>query len=120
MRNGTLVCLDSGGASSNSLIAMTMFPRFSGLLNLSSLALAVCAVIEAPANVKPRFNWNATKYVYAFGDSYTFVGGTQGYPSFRYVSSKARNTAKVFMQFSVSSEVPSTSLSLLRNFSTTK
>ncbi|THH15035.1 hypothetical protein EW146_g5380 [Bondarzewia mesenterica] len=32
---------------------------------------------------KPVFDWNAVKYVYAFGDSYSFVQGTAGHPNFR-------------------------------------
>ncbi len=31
------------------------------------------------------FNWDRTKYVYAFGDSYTFVQGTEGLATFRFV-----------------------------------
>ena len=35
---------------------------------------------------KVRFDWTTVKYVYAFGDSYSFVGGTEGFPDFRFVA----------------------------------
>ncbi|GLB38396.1 putative carbohydrate esterase family 16 protein [Lyophyllum shimeji] len=31
------------------------------------------------------FDWNRVKYVYAFGDSYSFVQGTRGYPNFSFI-----------------------------------
>jgi len=34
---------------------------------------------------KSTFDWDSTKYVYAFGDSYTFVQGTLGYPNFSFI-----------------------------------
>ncbi|KAK7681543.1 hypothetical protein QCA50_015275 [Cerrena zonata] len=34
---------------------------------------------------KPKFNWAKTKYVYAFGDSYTFVQGTKGHANFSFI-----------------------------------
>lgn len=30
-----------------------------------------------------RFDWDNVQYLYAFGDSYTFVQGTEGYANFR-------------------------------------
>ncbi|KAI0755172.1 hypothetical protein C8Q80DRAFT_415991 [Daedaleopsis nitida] len=39
------------------------------------------AVFAAP----PKFNWAKTKYVYAFGDSYTFVQGTKGHANFSFI-----------------------------------
>ena len=39
-------------------------------------------VTAAPAS-RSSFDWNAVKYVYAFGDSYSFVQGTTGFPNFR-------------------------------------
>ena len=51
--------------------------------SLSCLAATLSVVSAAPVNLRPRFNWDRTKYLYAFGDSYTFVGGTYGYPKFR-------------------------------------
>ena len=56
---------------------------FSQLRVLSCLAATFSFVFAAPVNLRPRFNWDTTKYLYAFGDSYTFVGGTYGYPKFR-------------------------------------
>jgi len=32
-----------------------------------------------------KFNWNDIKHVYAFGDSYTFVQGTEGNPAFSFI-----------------------------------
>ncbi|KAI0775535.1 hypothetical protein BD413DRAFT_491390 [Trametes elegans] len=32
-----------------------------------------------------KFNWDRTKYVYAFGDSYTFVQGTKGLANFSFI-----------------------------------
>ncbi|KDQ25587.1 hypothetical protein PLEOSDRAFT_1085077 [Pleurotus ostreatus PC15] len=34
---------------------------------------------------KARFDWDAIRYVYAFGDSYTFVQGTQGHANFSFI-----------------------------------
>ncbi|ETS78649.1 hypothetical protein PFICI_08502 [Pestalotiopsis fici W106-1] len=31
------------------------------------------------------FNWEKTKYLIAFGDSYTFIQGTNGYPGFSFI-----------------------------------
>ncbi|RPD53876.1 hypothetical protein L226DRAFT_548395 [Lentinus tigrinus ALCF2SS1-7] len=62
---------------------------FSGIMALA-LSIAVPFGSAAPVpddSIKPRFNWNKIKYVYAFGDSYTFVGGTQGYPKFSFIGS---------------------------------
>ncbi len=56
------------------------------LYNLPTLALSTVflSALAAPAgSFKPRFEWDKIKYVYAFGDSYTFVGGTEGYPRWR-------------------------------------
>ena len=49
------------------------------------LTLCLVPVLATPNghNSRPKFNWARIKYIYAFGDSYTFVGGTQGYPRFR-------------------------------------
>ncbi|PIL34580.1 hypothetical protein GSI_03359 [Ganoderma sinense ZZ0214-1] len=60
---------------------------FSQLRVLSCLAATLSSVFAAPVNLRPRFNWETTKYLYAFGDSYTFVGGTYGYPEFSFIGS---------------------------------
>ncbi|KAI0070441.1 hypothetical protein K474DRAFT_1608680 [Panus rudis PR-1116 ss-1] len=52
------------------------------LLTFGYVALRVGA---AYASVKPHFNWHTTKYVYAFGDSYTFVQGTKGHANFSFI-----------------------------------
>ncbi|KAI0438592.1 hypothetical protein F4803DRAFT_569466 [Xylaria telfairii] len=36
---------------------------------------------------KPHFHWDSTKYLIAFGDSYTFVQGTAGYPNYSFIGS---------------------------------
>ena len=66
---------------------------FSQLRVLSCLAATTLSVaLAAPVNLRPKFNWDKTKYVYAFGDSYTFVGGTYGYPKFRCALLSERST----------------------------
>lgn len=47
--------------------------------------LAYVALRVGAFAVKPKFSWEKTKYVYAFGDSYTFVQGTKGRANFRYI-----------------------------------
>lgn len=37
------------------------------------------------ASAVPHFNWDDTKFVYAFGDSYTFVQGTDGLANFSFI-----------------------------------
>ncbi|KAJ3825073.1 hypothetical protein F5878DRAFT_229673 [Lentinula raphanica] len=49
------------------------------------LLLATFALVAVSAPASSKFNWNSTKFVYAFGDSYTFVQGTLGYPNFSFV-----------------------------------
>lgn len=34
-------------------------------------------------HIQSKFKWDAIKYVYAFGDSYSFVQGTRGFANFR-------------------------------------
>ncbi|KAJ3769573.1 hypothetical protein FB446DRAFT_781078 [Lentinula raphanica] len=49
------------------------------------LLLATFALTAAATPASSKFNWNSTNFVYAFGDSYTFVQGTLGYPNFSFV-----------------------------------
>ncbi|KAJ7600727.1 hypothetical protein C8J56DRAFT_911128 [Mycena floridula] len=49
---------------------------------LTSLA---CLALPVQGDQAPKFNWDSTKYVYAFGDSYTFVQGTAGFPNFSFI-----------------------------------
>ncbi|KAI1121171.1 hypothetical protein F5Y10DRAFT_288786 [Nemania abortiva] len=54
------------------------------------LLCAVCLAsqyVRAAYIPKPHFNWDDTKYLIAFGDSYTFVQGTAGYPNFSFIGS---------------------------------
>lgn len=58
-----------------------MAPLLCHLLRLALLSLAVGRISEA----RP-FSWDRIKYVYAFGDSYSFVQGTRGLANFRSVA----------------------------------
>ncbi|KAL0961409.1 hypothetical protein HGRIS_006358 [Hohenbuehelia grisea] len=51
---------------------------FSQLIWFASI-VCVCAT------EKPVFDWDAIQYVYAFGDSYSFVQGTAGHPNFSFI-----------------------------------
>ncbi|GAP83226.2 putative lysophospholipase A [Rosellinia necatrix] len=57
------------------------------------ILLFLCAVGLAWARAgvtytsKSRFSWDNTKYLIAFGDSYTFVQGTAGYPNYSFIGS---------------------------------
>jgi hypothetical protein len=58
-----------------------------------TIVYAALAVLSSASGVvaddrRPdAFNWDAIRYMYAFGDSYTFVQGTAGFANFRYVPS---------------------------------
>ncbi|KAJ2982019.1 hypothetical protein NUW58_g6538 [Xylaria curta] len=43
--------------------------------------------VKATYTSKPHFKWEDTKYLIAFGDSYTFVQGTAGYPQYSFIGS---------------------------------
>ncbi|KAI3322363.1 carbohydrate esterase family 16 protein [Xylariaceae sp. AK1471] len=53
---------------------------------LWAIALAA-GHVSAVYDPKPSFNWGDTKYLIAFGDSYTFVQGTAGYTNFSFIGS---------------------------------
>ncbi|KAJ3557816.1 hypothetical protein NM688_g1269 [Phlebia brevispora] len=55
------------------------------LLPLLFVGFAFLALKVPASRQKQKFNWNDTQYVYAFGDSYTFVQGTAGYPNFSFI-----------------------------------
>ena len=59
-------------------LVMIVTPVLLGFLAYVALRVGAFAV-------KPKFSWEKTKYVYAFGDSYTFVQGTKGRANFRYI-----------------------------------
>ncbi|KAI0738350.1 hypothetical protein C8Q80DRAFT_1208463 [Daedaleopsis nitida] len=61
------------------------YARFLGLTLLATLAYVLAA--PSTPEFQTRFNWARTKYVYAFGDSYSFVSGTQGYPRWSFIGS---------------------------------
>ncbi|KAF9077718.1 hypothetical protein BDP27DRAFT_1499370 [Rhodocollybia butyracea] len=54
------------------------------MLRLKFLPLIQLLTVSA-AFAATSFNWDSTKYVYAFGDSYTFVQGTLGNPNFSFI-----------------------------------
>ncbi|KAF9046391.1 hypothetical protein BJ165DRAFT_1403852 [Panaeolus papilionaceus] len=51
---------------------------------LRSLAIA-STLLDAGATLVSAFHWDNVKYVYAFGDSYSFVQGTLGYANFSFI-----------------------------------
>ena len=53
---------------------------------LSSSGLACDTLSSRSLGRKAIFDWNAVKYVYVFGDSYSFVSGTEGTLNFRSVT----------------------------------
>lgn len=60
------------------------------LLKLACMAGFSILIVCADENtfrkgLRPKFNWDRIKFVHAFGDSYSFVYGTQGLANFRYV-----------------------------------
>ncbi|PCD21136.1 hypothetical protein AU210_016562 [Fusarium oxysporum f. sp. radicis-cucumerinum] len=57
------------------------------LVVLLFLALAQqCFSLSLPSS-RSHFNWESTKHLIAFGDSYTFVQGTHGQPGFSFIGS---------------------------------
>ncbi|RYP10791.1 hypothetical protein DL764_000413 [Monosporascus ibericus] len=57
-------------------------------LGAAILTLAILAARASSSCVpKPRFQWDEIKYLVAFGDSYTFVQGTAGYPKYSFIGS---------------------------------
>ncbi|KAI0350372.1 hypothetical protein OH77DRAFT_1431110 [Trametes cingulata] len=53
---------------------------------LGHLGLSLVAGTPVSVNAAAhKFNWDRTKYVYAFGDSYTFVQGTKGHANFSFI-----------------------------------
>ncbi|KAH9889870.1 hypothetical protein C8Q73DRAFT_142326 [Cubamyces lactineus] len=47
--------------------------------------ISVATATPSTNGVTHAFNWERTKYVYAFGDSYTFVQGTHGLANFSFI-----------------------------------
>ncbi|KAH7013365.1 hypothetical protein EDB80DRAFT_774656 [Ilyonectria destructans] len=55
---------------------------------LSILAMSISPASSGPVpTVRPPFSWSGTKHVVAFGDSYTYVQGTNGYPKYSFIGS---------------------------------
>ncbi|PBK97763.1 hypothetical protein ARMGADRAFT_987678 [Armillaria gallica] len=59
-------------------------------LKLTVGALVLLPVLwAAPIRDALKFDWDDVKYVYAFGDSYTFVQGTAGHANFSFIGDAA-------------------------------
>ncbi|KAJ3566034.1 hypothetical protein NP233_g7254 [Leucocoprinus birnbaumii] len=52
---------------------------------LAILYPILCTLLASLAVNARRFSWNNIKYVYAFGDSYSFVQGTKGHANFSFI-----------------------------------
>ena len=53
----------------------------------SSLLVATCTTATPAPNPKTQaFNWNTTRSLIAFGDSYTFIQGTLGHTNYSFIS----------------------------------
>ncbi|KAF4821137.1 Acetylesterase [Colletotrichum siamense] len=52
------------------------------------IGLASTTVLASPLAVEASFDWQKTDYVLAFGDSYTFVQGTEGYWGYSFIGSQ--------------------------------
>lgn len=65
----------------------------SGDMRLRSFATVASWVLTASAHAVDAgnvgFDWRSIEYVYAFGDSYTFVQGTRGHANFRLAASRS-------------------------------
>lgn len=76
-------------------ISLQTIMKFLAFLVSAALAgsvpLSLASSISRRANEnhgsKPKFNWDEIKFVHAFGDSYSFVQGTDGNANFRCVYS---------------------------------
>ncbi|KAF4213681.1 hypothetical protein CNMCM8980_009272 [Aspergillus fumigatiaffinis] len=54
--------------------------------NLALAALtSVAAALPAQSTGKHAFDWDATRYLLAFGDSYTYVQGTHGHQNYSFI-----------------------------------
>ncbi|KAH9846362.1 hypothetical protein C2E23DRAFT_582601 [Lenzites betulinus] len=65
-----------------------MAPSSTVVLATVAVGLAATSTVfgvPVPSTAAHKFNWDRTKYVYAFGDSYTFVQGTEGLNTFSFI-----------------------------------
>ncbi|KAF8895326.1 hypothetical protein BD779DRAFT_1668620 [Infundibulicybe gibba] len=60
-----------------------MFPRIQALV--TTVFWLSIPLVSAAAPSKVPFHWDSIKYVYAFGDSYSFVQGTNGFANFSFI-----------------------------------
>lgn len=49
------------------------------------LAFSLFFVAFGLPQKRPKFDWNRIKFVHSFGDSYSFVQGTQGNANFSFI-----------------------------------
>lgn len=66
-----------------------MPPKCGAVACLATLVLQGCLQFSSatPLPQTPSFRWNETKYVIAFGDSYTYAQGTLGYANSTFIGS---------------------------------
>lgn len=82
--------LNSASAASVSQKSILKMKLPQHLIACALLAFAAAAAASTPGmprtrvSVRPQFSWDAVKFVYAFGDSYSFVQGTRGTANFRH------------------------------------
>ncbi|KAL5359839.1 lysophospholipase A [Aspergillus floccosus] len=58
----------------------------------SLLYLAGIPLIQAlpPSDGRDKFDWNSTKYMLVFGDSYTYIQGTYGHPNYSFIGDQLK------------------------------
>ncbi|KAH9885706.1 carbohydrate esterase family 16 protein [Xylariomycetidae sp. FL2044] len=66
---------------------MMMMRRTLFMNYILCLLLGLGNYVGARCIPRPSFDWAETKYLIAFGDSYTFVQGTAGYTNFSFIGS---------------------------------
>lgn len=104
--------------------------KFLGSILLAMLGSCLTKAYASP-RLKPRepsasygtviakgdFSWQDTSFIYAFGDSYTFVQGSEGLDTFRYgVPGLLKNSRVYVMSVLASSATCRTSVSRKSNF----
>ncbi|KAF8194141.1 hypothetical protein BJ912DRAFT_959517 [Pholiota molesta] len=66
------------------LLAFLVSTALAGSVPLS-LASSISRRTNENHGLKPKFNWDEIKFVHAFGDSYSFVQGTDGNANFSFI-----------------------------------
>uniref|UniRef100_A0A8H7Y3P1 Carbohydrate esterase family 16 protein n=1 Tax=Psilocybe cubensis TaxID=181762 RepID=A0A8H7Y3P1_PSICU len=52
---------------------------------MAGIAMKTAFASGIPSGKRPRFDWDQIKFVHAFGDSYSFVYGTEGLANFSFI-----------------------------------